>query len=152
MESACHTGPTSERADVTADQARTALAGAEAARRGLAARGRRLATCFGVFALGSAAVVTLIGLGGSAGTTLAMGVWVVLVSLGVAWAATRPVRLRHEGWLHGLAWGTWGVVYGLVLVLGRSGSGETASWVGGAVVSALPLLVASLGALRWARR
>ncbi|TNM68507.1 hypothetical protein FHN55_06815 [Streptomyces sp. NP160] len=142
----------SEHAHLTADQALSALAGADAARRGLAARGRWLATYFAAFAVGSAAVVTLIGLGGDAGTTTAMIGWVLLVSLGVGWAATRPVRLWREGWLHGLAWGSWGVVYGLVLVIGGSRHGEAAYWLPAALVSALPLLATALVALRWSRR
>ncbi|MGQ7297397.1 hypothetical protein [Quadrisphaera sp. KR29] len=142
----------SEHAHVTADQARTALSGADAARRGLAARGRWLAAYFAVFAAGSAAVVALIGLGGGLGTSLALAGWLVLVVAGVVWATSRPVRLRGEGWLHGLAWGVWGVVYGLVLVLGRPHAGEAAYWVPAALVSTLPLLAAALVVLRRSRR
>jgi len=142
----------SERAHVTVDQARSALAGADAARRGLAARGRWLAGYFGAFAVGSAVVVALIGLGGDAGTTLAMVGWVALVSVGVAYAATRPVRLRREGWLHAGGWVTWGAVYGVVLAVGHPRHGEVAYWLPAALVSAVPLAATALVALRWSRR
>lgn len=141
-----------QRAPLTADQARDALAGAATARRGLATRGRWLAAYFAAFAVGSAVVVLLVGLGGPLGTSLAVIGWVVLVSLGVAYATTRPVRLRGEGWLHGLAWGTWGVVYGLALVLGRAHPGQASYWVPAALVSALPLLAVALVVLRRAQR
>lgn len=137
---------------LTADQARAALAGAETSRRGLAARGRWLAGYFGAFAVGSAVVVLLIGLGGDAGTTLAMVAWVLLVSLGVGYAATRPVRLRREGWLHAAGWLSWGVVYGLVLHVGHPRHGEVAYWLPAALVSAVPLLATAGLALRWSRR
>lgn len=142
----------SEHAHPTADQARAALAGADSARRGLAARGRWLASYFAAFAVGSAAVVALIGLGGDSGTTIAMIGWVLLVCLGVGWAATRPVRLRREGLLHGLAWGSWGVVYALVLAVGGPRHGEVAYWLPAALVSTVPLLVTAAVALRWSRR
>ncbi|MBF5080557.1 hypothetical protein [Quadrisphaera sp. INWT6] len=142
----------SEHAHVTADQARTALAGADTARRGLAARGRWLAGYFGAFAVGSAVVVALIGLGGDAGTTLAMIGWVVLVSLGVAYASTRPVRLRREGRLHAAGWVSWGVVYGLVLLVGHPRHGAAAYWLPAALLSAVPLAATALLALRWSRR
>ena len=147
------TGTTADlTAGTTADQARDALTGASSARRVLAARGRWLAAYFGAFAAGSAVVVVLIGLGGSAGTLIAMTGWVVLVSAGVAWATTRPVRLRHEGWLHALAWVTWGVVYGTVLLLGDARPGELAYWVPAALVSALPLAGTGALALHRSRR
>lgn len=136
---------------MTADRARAALAGADTSRRGLAARGRWLAGYFTAFSAGSVAVVLLVGLGGDAGTTAAMITWVLLVSLGVGYAASRPVHLRREGWLHGV-WVLWGVVYGLVLLLGHSHHGEVAYWLPGALLSAVPLLAAAGTALRWSRR
>jgi len=142
----------SERAHVTVDQARSSLAGADAARRGLAARGRWLAGRFGASAVGGAAVVGLIGLGGDTGTVLAVVGWVALVSVGVAHAVTRPVRLRREGWLHAGGWASWGVVHGVVLAVGHPRHGEVAHWLPAALVSAVPLAVAALVALRWSRR
>ncbi|TXR55286.1 hypothetical protein [Quadrisphaera setariae] len=142
----------SEHAPLTADQARAALAGADTARRGLTARGRWLAGYFGAFAVGSVVVVLLIGLGGDTGTTLAMIGWVLLVSLGVGYAATRPVRLRREGRLHALAWLSWGVVYAVALLGGHPRHGELAYWLPAALVTAVPLLATAVLALRWSRR
>ncbi|MBC3761394.1 hypothetical protein ACUN7V_05390 [Quadrisphaera oryzae] len=143
----------SEHAHLTADQARAALAGADTARRGLAARGRWLATYFATFAVGSVVVVSVIGLvPGPVGVSLAMAAWVVLISVCVSWAARRPVRLRSEGRLHALAWGSWAVVYGVVLVTGESLGAGPSYWLPAAVVTAVPLAACAVLALRWSRR
>lgn len=140
-------------AHLTADQARSALAGADSARRSLAARGRWLAAYFGAFAAGSVVVVSVIGLvRGPVGVSAAMAVWAVLISVCVAWAARRPVRLRDERRLHALAWGSWAVVYGAVLVTGELLGAGASYWVPAAVLTAVPLAACAVLALRWSRR
>lgn len=143
----------SEHAHLTADQVRSALDGADTARRGLAARGRWLAVYFAAFAVGSVVVVSVIGLvPGPVGVSVAMGCWAVLIAVCVSWASRRPVRLRDEKRLHALAWGSWAVVYGVVLVTGEVLRAGAAYWVPAALVSALPLAGCAVLALRWSRR
>lgn len=83
---------------------------------------------------------------------LAMGLFWVFLAVLITWAVTRAVVPRGFGRLHGVGMGVWGLVYGLVLLLGtRHFPQDPSWWVPGAVVTALPLLVTGYLSLRRSR-
>ncbi len=115
--------------------------------------GRWYMTFSAVFAV--AAVVLLLTLGFLADTPAAVVVGALfgLTVIGlIVWSATRPVTPPRFGWIHGFAMLGWGAVYGVVLLVGnRYFPGVAAWWIGGALLSAAPPLIAGYLTVRGSR-
>lgn len=130
--------PTSTEAGRMVDQANHA-------QDALASRGRWIRTYLLVFAGAALVVFPLIGLGGSAGAIAATSGWIVLVALMSWWASRQPTVERGGGRRNVAGFITWGILYGVGLVVGMSFfRGEPAYWLPVAVVVAAPLAVAAL--------
>ncbi len=96
------------------------------------------------WAVGSAALVASVGLGGTAGMLVALGAWGVLVGVGVAWARRQGFAVAAAGRRIGIGAGLWAATYGAILAVGLTGfPGSPGFWVPAAAVSAVPLLAAA---------
>jgi len=126
----------------TRREVESTLADANGARTTLAARGGWLRKYLLVFAVGSVAVVLLIGLGGRTGATVATMLWLFLVAAMSWWGARQRVIPRGHKLRNLLGFGGWGVLYGATLLVGKSFfPSEPAFWVPAAVLSAVPLVL-----------
>lgn len=124
---------------------RTQLArAAELTTRTRAAAWRWVRVYLSGWAVGSAALVASIGLGGTAGMLVALGAWGVLVGVGVTWARRQGFAVAAAGRRIGVGAGLWAATYGAILAVGMLAfPGDVRYWAPAAVVSAVPLLGAA---------
>ncbi|MFC3996985.1 hypothetical protein ACFOVU_13725 [Nocardiopsis sediminis] len=135
---------------IDADQARQALAVAEASGGAAARSGRWYALYSVVYAAMSVALTLAVGLAPSVwtiggGTVL----WLIAVGALSTYALRRPVAPRRYALLHTSSIVAWGVIYMVVMFGGTTGfRGDPAWWVPGALLTAVPPLVAAAVAVR----
>ncbi|GAA1084605.1 hypothetical protein GCM10009603_11810 [Nocardiopsis exhalans] len=142
-----------EGARMRRDEALDALEEAGVMRARVRTMGRWYLTFSSVFA--AAAVVLLLTLGFLPDTPAAVVVGVLFgltVLTLLVWSATRPVTPHRFAWIHGFAMLGWGAVYGVVLLAGNQYfPGVPAWWAVGALLSAVPPLVAGYLTVRGSR-
>ncbi len=126
-------------------QAAQAVERAEHAARTVSALGRRWVRVYlTTWATVSVLLVLAVGPTGPLGAIIGTSIWTALLVIGVIWASRQGATPKGV-WLRiGLAGGAWGIVYAATLVIGLSGlRAASAYWVAGALMSALPLLIAA---------
>lgn len=115
----------------------------------LTSRGRWLRTPLLVFGIASIVLVLAVGLGGIVGMVGGSAMWLILIAVMVPWANSQPVTLRACRRRHAWALGVWGVLYWLTLLVGLLWfQGVPRFWVPGALITAVPFLVAALRPVR----
>ncbi|MDT0329324.1 hypothetical protein [Nocardiopsis lambiniae] len=123
----------------------------------LGARMRGQGGWYGIFGAGYAAMscglILAIGFAPSLSFMMwATAVCLLLIAVLITYALTRPVQPRSMGRLHLGMMGAWTVVYSVTVVVGSTWLPDVAAWwITGAVLSAVPPLVAGYVALRQSR-
>ncbi len=136
--------------DLSPDDARAALAAAEASSARVRGPARWMSVYLGVFGVAFGVLTLLLGMvqGRPARAVLLAG-WAVLCLGVVAWAARRPAHLAGTAARTGRYWMLTAVLYGIALAVGLpQDDAGLGYWLPAAVVVALPMLI---GAVREAR-
>lgn len=125
--------------------AETALADARSASTWLAAGRDWLRRYLLAFAAGSFVVVLLFGLGGRTGIIVGLTLWILLISGMSWWGNNQRVVLRGHKRRSLWAFATWGVLYGVAILVGiLVFRDEALFWVPAAALSSIPLVVGAL--------
>jgi len=125
--------------------AHSALEAAGRANASLARRGRWLHTYLLAFAVATATLVVVIGLGGLVGIVIGTSLWGVFLASIIPWALRQDVTPRHLGRRWAWTLGSFAVLYGATLGVGIARfPDEVAFWVPAAVVCAAPFAVAAV--------
>lgn len=126
----------------TRTEAEGALVDARTARTTLTAGGHWLRTYLLVFATASVPVVLLIGLDGRRGAIIGTMLWLFLVAVMSWWGARQRVILRGHKRRSALAFGGWGLLYGLTLFVGvYVFNDQPAFWLPASLITAVPLVL-----------
>lgn len=129
--------------------ASASLLGATAARERLVGRSRWARRYFSLFTLASLVMVPTIGLGGKAAVLPTMLAWGAVILLLVFWAQRQGVVGRSSWRLHGFAWGAWGLLWAVTVIVGTNLYPYVpAFWFPAALVVSAPLAVAAVVAGR----
>lgn len=128
-----------------ASAASASLRDAAAARDRLAGRARWTRRYFALFALASPVMVLTVGLGGRWAVLPATLGWAAVMTVMVVWAQRQGVVGRGSWRLHAIAWGAWGALWAVTVVVGSTlYPGVAAFWVPAALVVTAPLVVAAV--------